>query len=260
MKQDEKSIYLVFSNLGTRIGKFMTFRCKLQFWNRYDADDLSHVSLSLDDKFDNMVSFARRKRNNPLNAGLIKESIHAGFFEEKQKTGQVEIIKLNVTEEQYNRLKNKVNEDMKNSKDFHYNFISCITMLICSKGILKDNKRYVCSQYVTELLQKANILDLDKYGYKCKNMKPFNIHHIYENNVIFSGTVSSLVSKMNEENTAKNKKIIKKEETSRKVEHRKLNKNKNTIEELRIFKKILEEYKSDINYKSPSNPKILRKK
>lgn len=75
-----KNIYIVTSFTNTFPGKIIVGRARMKFWNRYEGDCYSHVSISMDCHLNNMLSFARKKLNNPFKAGLVKEDIRKGMF------------------------------------------------------------------------------------------------------------------------------------------------------------------------------------
>ena len=71
---EKRYIYLVASYTDTFIGRLICWRAKIRFWNRYEGDNYSHVSLAISPGLGEMMSFARKRVNNPFVAGLIKES------------------------------------------------------------------------------------------------------------------------------------------------------------------------------------------
>lgn len=101
-------IYIVASYNNTLIGKLIRLRARLKFWNRYVGDEYTHISLSLEPTLENMMSFARKEINNPFNAGLIKENIREGMFAKANEKGQIAVMKISVTEQEFDDIEEQI--------------------------------------------------------------------------------------------------------------------------------------------------------
>ncbi len=193
-----KNIYIIFTNLGTNVGGVIKLKSQMKFWNRVEGYHVAHVSLSLDDKFDNMKSFARKGIYNVFNAGLVRESINEGLFKKYSENGRIEIAKIAVTEEQYEALKNLIERDWENKEKFKYDYLSFLTLAIFQKGLDANKNRFVCSQYVAELLFNSGILSRSDCNLDKKDIQPFNLYSIYMYSVVFKGVVEELKVKVQE--------------------------------------------------------------
>lgn len=145
-----KEIYLVFSYTGTLLSK-----CIKKITN----DKYAHVSISLDDTFTNMYSFGRKHPSNPIWAGLVTENLFDGVFK-NFKNSKCLIYKIEISPEQYLELEKILNIFMSEQKKYKYNFIGLFT--VKTKKTFKRKYHYFCSQFVSEVLQAAHIIQLSK--------------------------------------------------------------------------------------------------
>lgn len=145
-----KDIYILQMHTGT-IPSII-----IKLFTRYKY---SHVLLSLDNSFKKMYSFGRKQLFNPLNGGLVIEDIDGKFFKRFNKT-KCRIYRLSITNEQYNKLANILNDFEQNLDDYKYDFLGIIFKCV-SISITREN-HYVCSQFVAEVLNKADIYNFNK--------------------------------------------------------------------------------------------------
>ena len=145
-----KYIYILQTHTGT-IPSII-----IKLFTRYKY---SHVLISLDDSFKKMYSFGRKQLFNPLNGGLIIEDIDGKFFTYFNKT-KCRIYKLTVSDKQYNKLANILNNFEQNLDDYKYDFLGIIFK--CFYLPIRRKKHYVCSQFVAEVLKEAEIYNFNK--------------------------------------------------------------------------------------------------
>lgn len=186
-ENDKKSIYIVNSFTDTIPGQLIQARAKLKFWNRYDGDHYTHVSISKDLKLDNMFSFARKKIDDPFDCGMIKENIREGMFEKNILKSEIAVMNLEMTEEQYNKLLEITDFYWNNKDNYNYNYLGLISMLFIAKGVPTDN-RFFCSQWVAKVLNECGI-DLFN-GKKSYDIRPFDFYCALKNNIVYEGLVS----------------------------------------------------------------------
>lgn len=168
-RENKFHIYIVISYSNTVVGRLIRGRAKLKFWNRYDGDCYSHVSLSLDSRLTDMMSFARKKLHNPLISGLIREDIHTGVFSFHPDQNQMAVFALPVTYEQYQGIRKRMEMDWARREQLKYNFLGLFAMLLTGRGAARKN-HYFCSHWAAEILSE-NGFDL------CIKKKPYNIRH-----------------------------------------------------------------------------------
>lgn len=143
-------IYLIFSKTGTWLSKGI---------NIFSDAKYVHASISFDNNFTKMYSFGRKNPDNPFSGGFVKESLYSGVYK-KNIESECVIYRLKVTEEQFSSLKDEINIFACDRHKYKYNFIGLFGVLI-NKPIKRKNS-YFCTQFVSEVLIKSNIFDLNK--------------------------------------------------------------------------------------------------
>ena len=90
-KDKEKiPIYVLLTHSGTLLANIIKKATK---------DPYSHVSISFDTKLNEMYSFGRKYKNNPLVGTFVKENIKEGLYEEVSDTATYSLYTTFVTEE-----------------------------------------------------------------------------------------------------------------------------------------------------------------
>ena len=141
----------------------------------------SHILLSLDNSLSKMYSFGRKKLFNPLNAGFVIEDIDGDFFHRFNKTN-CRIYKLTITNQQYKKLKNILNNFEINQEQYKYDIIGLLLKIFFIP--LKREKHYVCSQFVADVLMKAEIYNFNK---PTTLIRPKDFENIENSLEIYSG-------------------------------------------------------------------------
>lgn len=181
---EAKKIYIVASYNDTLPGKLICGRAKLKFWKRYPGDTYSHVSLSRDSSLNNMMSFARKKINTPLNAGLVKEDINRGMFALKRNISKIAVMEICVSDKTYDKIGEAMDAYWKRKDSLKFNFFGLGVMLFLARGVSMKN-HYFCSQWVATVLQEC---DLDIFdGKKPYNIRPFDFYTKLQDNIIYEG-------------------------------------------------------------------------
>lgn len=177
-------IYLVFSKTGTWLSKIIKIFAKTKY---------VHVSLGFDKKLNKMYSFGRVNPNNPFSGGFVEENIRTGIYK-ISKDPECIVYRIKITEDQYNMLWKELQEYSNCSKLLRYNFIGLI-----AAGVnvpLKRKKHYFCSQFVSQLLIKIDVLNVEKPP---ELIRPTDLFiHIKEKEEIFRGYVREYVTISNE--------------------------------------------------------------
>lgn len=181
------SIYIVLSYTDTVPGKLIKARAKLKFWNRYPGDYYSHVSLCKNERLGTMMSFARKELNNPFNSGLVKEDIREGLFKLNANKSAIAVMKLEVTQEQYESISNIMHEYWIKREQYNFNYKGLMKMLFCGRGLHVENC-FFCSEWVSTVLKKAGI-DLFN-GIPTYNIRPFDFYSALRNYIIYEGKIS----------------------------------------------------------------------
>lgn len=174
---DEAYIYIVLSKTGTWLSRSIGYVTKSSY---------THVSLSFDNKFDNMYSFARKNPNNPFNAGLTVENINNVVYSNPYCTCL--IYKIPVTLKQLDLLKSELDTYLDSANLYKYNFLGLFAVLFNKP--LKRKNHYFCSQFISILLSKSTIW----YSPKCPELtKPSDLIEIPNAIIYYEGFINNLI-------------------------------------------------------------------
>jgi len=115
-----------------------------------------HASISLEEDLKTMYSFGRVYPDNPFSGGFAQESISGGVYS-KYKNCECLVYRIQITEDQHAILVNEISKFIASRKSFKYNFLGLFAAALNIP--FKRKKYYFCSQFVSELLIKINILN-----------------------------------------------------------------------------------------------------
>ena len=148
-----KKIYILLTRTGTMPAKVIHF---------FKGGTFTHTSLSLIPTTDCLYSYARRKINNPFNAGLIIENIHTEVFA-MYPDCHCALYSIVVSDEAYEKMQGEITFFFNNYKKAKYNFLGMIPLAI---GIrIRRKFRLTCSQFVALILQSSREIELPKDPY-----------------------------------------------------------------------------------------------
>lgn len=147
----EKYVYVVFSATPYRIGKCI---------RRFTGESYNHVSISLDRTLTQMYSFARRFYRTPFYGGFVKES--RDRYHLKGVPSRIKICRLPVSEQEYDRLAERMNAMYERREQLLYNHLSVFTIPFRRLVLIKDAQ--VCTEFVAGQLQELGLpVDCKKY-------------------------------------------------------------------------------------------------
>lgn len=169
-----KKIYIILTHTGTILSKII----KLFTQNKY-----THVSISLDEEMDQMYSFGRLHPYNPFVGGFVKEGINIGTFKRFKNT-KTEVYSLEVTNEEYQRVKEIIENMVINKKIYKFN-ITGLAFAFFRKRLIRKNKFY-CSEFVRYILENSNI----KLEEISKVIKPEDFRKLKILNLEYEGLLS----------------------------------------------------------------------
>lgn len=142
----------------------------------------SHIGLSFDRECKVIYSFGRRIYNNPFSGGFVITKHDGPFFRKFNKT-VCRIFELEVTDAQYEKLNSLLNEFIEHQDKYIYDYLGVVLRSIINMPI-SFNYRYVCSQFVAELLSKAGIAEFK--GKPCQ-VRPRHFESLVGSTEIYSG-------------------------------------------------------------------------
>ncbi|MEA5137210.1 MAG: hypothetical protein VB035_13835 [Candidatus Fimivivens sp.] len=172
MINNQKHIYIIISKTNTVLGRLIRHCLGVKY---------NHCSIALDDSLEQFYSFGRKELYNMFRAGFVTESKNSGFFKE-HNNADISVLKVPVTEVQWQRISEEI-AIFKSSKCKY----SVLGLLLCYLGIPKKRKhKYFCSQFVAEVLEKANTKLVDKPS---PLVKPHDFLGIVHGQLIYKGAI-----------------------------------------------------------------------
>lgn len=156
---DEKYIYVIFSKTNCKIGSAIRLITREKY---------NHVSISLDDTFKKLYSFARYYKTSPFYAGFTEESPLR--YNINNKNAGIKIYKVPVTKKEYQIIRNHIKHMKANKKTYIYNFLSAATFPFRKKVMISGS--YTCIEFALYLLSKkenTKIIKKDEF-YSIKDL------------------------------------------------------------------------------------------
>lgn len=140
-----KKIYIVLTHTGTVLSQII---------KKYTKDEFSHVSISLDVELKEMYSFGRLNPYNPFIGGFVHEYVNKGTFKRFYKT-KAKIYYLYVTDEQYENLRNIINQIENDKANYTFNVLGLLAVGF-HKRMEKEHSFY-CAEFVKYVMEKSKI-------------------------------------------------------------------------------------------------------
>lgn len=140
-----KEIYIILTYTGTILSNII---------KTYTRDEYSHVSISLDKELNQMYSFGRLNPYNAFIGGFIHEKIDAGTFKRFKNTKAM-IYSLEIEEEQYKKIKDKIKEMEQEKETYRFNTWGLFAVSIHKK--IKSPRTFYCAEFVKYILEEAGI-------------------------------------------------------------------------------------------------------
>ncbi len=145
MKDKKKAVYVLLTDTGTVLNRIIKWFTNAPY---------NHASIAFDEHLKEIYSFGRKQPKNPLFAGFVREDVYYGTYRYFQNTRCL-LLKMEVTEEQFEKIRNTIKEFEKNKDQYSYNLIGLIGVLF-NFPIGKKNS-YFCSQFVSEVFRRSGI-------------------------------------------------------------------------------------------------------
>ena len=138
-EQKTKTISILFSTYTDFISRLVGFM---------SGFGCTHVSISLDDKDEYFYAFNTK--------GFRKEYPR----KHRNRTKENTCLRLQVSESQYNTLRNRLNKFERRKKKYTYDYLGITLALFRLQR--KKKEKYFCSSFMAELLEKARIIKLQR--------------------------------------------------------------------------------------------------
>lgn len=149
----QRNLYIAFVRSNTKAGVIIR---KLTGWK------YSHVSISLDPKLNEYLAFSRLNYKSSFMAGFTKE-YRSNYTLMKNKSAEVTYYKIPINKEEYNRIKEFVDE-IKKDKEYIFNYPSMFTTTILHG--FEIYKSYNCITFVSKTLTYIDKIKMSKKYYK----------------------------------------------------------------------------------------------
>lgn len=143
-KKEYVPVYVLLTHSGTVLANTIKSFTKAPY---------SHASISFDSSLENMHSFGRKFKNNPLIGTFVKESIKAGLYEDVSDTATYSLYVTFVTKEEKDLMLIKLKHFQDNKDMFKYNFTGLIRHSFGLESHRED--AYFCSQFVDIILSSG---------------------------------------------------------------------------------------------------------
>lgn len=140
-----RNVYIVLSQTRTYPARAIRL---------YTNEPYAHASIAFDEDLEEMYSFARRGIYNPFNAGFIREYIDKGVFG-RCNTTACSIYRLQISEDQYTRLRKEIEIFNQNKNTYSYNYLGLIGAAFNIP--IRSRQKYFCSQFVAYVLKQSDI-------------------------------------------------------------------------------------------------------
>lgn len=149
----DKAIYVVLIKAHTGLGSFA--RKVMQY-------PYTHIAVSLDDTFEEFITFSRKRHYLPMDAGFMRET-RACYAYGEHKSVQVKIFKLPTTENEMKKILVYINL-VEQDDAYLFNLFSMVTMPLV-RGF-RIYKTHNCMTFVGKLLTFIDGVTLNKPYYK----------------------------------------------------------------------------------------------
>lgn len=172
-----QKIYILLTKSDTYMSKII----KLATDDKY-----THASISFEETLQPLYSFSRLQLA-PLPAGLHTEPFDSGFFK-KYPHLPCALYSLEVEDHVYSKAKADVDDMMSSASLYRYNVMG---LIFCRLNIPVNRKyHYFCSEFVSEILQNSNALNLPK---EPSLMRPADYMNIEGLSCLYEGELSELI-------------------------------------------------------------------
>lgn len=119
----------------------------------------SHIAIGIDNSYQTFYSFGRKYFSNPLIAGFVSEDVKEGVYMKFQNT-EFRLYRLEVSMNQLETIQIVLDEFEENKRSYRYNFLGLVT---AKAGVpFERNNSYFCSEFASEVLERAEIFDFEK--------------------------------------------------------------------------------------------------
>ncbi len=175
-----KEIYIILTYTRTLLSNII---------KTYTKDEYTHVSISLDKGLNGMYSFGRLNPYNAFIGGFIHEKTDEGTFKRFKNTKAM-IYSLEIEEEQYKKVKEKIKEMEQEKETYRFNIWGLFAVSIHKK--IKAPRTFYCAEFVKYILEEAGVeLELPEI------IRPQNFKDIPNKKIQYEGLLRNFKEEIN---------------------------------------------------------------
>ncbi|CAM3236746.1 hypothetical protein FITA111629_11525 [Filibacter tadaridae] len=173
-----KTIYIVLTDTGTLLSKAI---------GMYTRKDLNHASIAFDEHLNEMYSFGRKQRYNPLVGGFVRENAVEGIF----RGADCLIFSCAVTDEQYDKMRHTIRLIEQNKEQYRYNFIGLFGIAFNIR--IQRDRAFFCSQFVATIVNEGGV---PMFSIKPNFVQPHHFTNVPCLNPVYEGDLRSYLHKV----------------------------------------------------------------
>ena len=170
-----KKIYIITTFTGTFLSSLIKNIIKTPY---------AHVSLALNEDLKPMYAFGRLNPKTPIFAGFVEENVNQGLYEIRSNT-MCRVYSLEITQNQYDKLIENIKVVSDNRKSYDYD-VKALMYLSINRPRKRENK-YVCSNFVADMLEKS---DIDLFTEPAYKVRPNDYYDKPQLELIYEGLLS----------------------------------------------------------------------
>lgn len=172
-----KNIYILLMRSTTPLSRIV---------HLVTGDKYTHVSLAFNEALEPLYSSTRKNGEDMFPAGPCEEYLDRGYLKRHPST-PCALYKISVSDEAFDKAKEDVERFMAESDSYGFNIAG---LVFCQLGHpLRRERKYFCSQFVSEILAKSGAISLPKEP--CL-MKPSDYAHMLESKCCYVGPIGRL--------------------------------------------------------------------
>lgn len=132
-------VYIILSDTGTWFTRLVRLYTKAPY---------NHASIAFDEDLKEVYSFGRKRSENPLVGGFIKEDLQGSLFH----SATCAVYRCSISERQYNELKSIIHWFSRNSHLYKFNIIGLFGVMLNTH--INRKRAFFCSQFVAWLFEQ----------------------------------------------------------------------------------------------------------
>jgi hypothetical protein len=149
--EEKRSVFILLTRTSTPFSKAIHF---------VTHSDYTHASLGIAENSYDFFSFGRKKPYTlPTTAGFINENLAEGILLRNPDAPCI-LYRLQVPKQVYDNIEDKIHAFETQYEQYSYSFLGTVLCFFNVPHAIKN--KYFCSQFVAEILDSTNALQLDK--------------------------------------------------------------------------------------------------